>query len=94
MKDEQTLNMINVEIEKLTAKQLSEEGLSFEDIRRMDVLVRMKQVLISKPTEIYIEKYDNVTDKMILDSIAHHQTKQKQVVKTKQKRANKEKSGS
>jgi hypothetical protein len=93
-KDDQTLNMINVEIEKLTAKQLSVEGLSFEDIRRMDVLVRMKQVLISKPTEIYIEKYDNVTDKMILDSIAHHKSQQKQLVKTKQKRAKKEKSGS
>lgn len=88
-KDDQTINMINIEIENLTKKQLG-EGLSFEDIKRMDVLIRMRQTLIQKPTEIYIEKYDNVTDKMILDSIAYHK---KQSVKTKQKRTKKDKSG-
>lgn len=91
-RDDQTINMINVEIENLTKKQLG-EGLSFEDIKRMDVLVRMRQTLINKPTEIYIEKYDNVTDKMILDSIAHHKVQQKQSVKAKQKRTKKVKSG-
>lgn len=88
-KDDQTINMINIEIENLTKKQLG-EGLSFEDIKRMDVLIRMRQTLINKPTEIYIEKYDNVTDKMILDSIAHHK---KQSVSTKKKRTKKDKSG-
>lgn len=63
-----TLDMLNKQIEKLVKKG-AKKVLSADDIKKMESFIRMKQIIVSKPTEIYIDRYDHLTDKVILDTI-------------------------
>ena len=88
MSEDLTLEAINKEIDRISQKALK-KALGEEDIKKLESFIRMRNILIDKPTKIYVRTYEDLTDKQVLDTIKfknpERKTRKKRVKKTKDK---------
>lgn len=73
MSDNQnTLDIIRGEIEELKSRSKT-SGLSYAETKKLETLVKIKNLVLEKPTEIIRNDYDeSYTDKEVLQFLNRH----------------------
>jgi len=88
MKDNSTLNMINVEIAQLKEKQ-KERSLDIVEMKKLESLIRMKKDLVTTPAlidnSVDVDE-DIFTDEEILEFLANRKANEESKSKKKTKR--------
>ena len=82
-KEDNTLEAVNKEINRLSKKSLK-RALTEVDIKKLEAFIRMRNILIDKPTKVYIDRYDNINDGQILETIVNKDP----IVNRRKKKAN------
>lgn len=80
------LKILNTEIERLQKHQ--EEGkLDYVDIKRLEILLKTRQLLLNRPTEIVktTDDYSDIKDKEVLNYLKEVKSAKKTKPKTKRK---------
>ena len=62
------LDMINLEIDRLTKKSIK-KSLSIDDLKKLESLIKMRVILKEKPQTVYVQDYSDIYDRTILATI-------------------------
>ena len=85
--------MVNAEVQRLVDKSL-QTPLTDDDLKRLESLLKMRQLLQDKPSIVYVKDFDEVYDRTILSTLNQEKlppSKKKGYVKKKDKAESKSK---